>query len=300
MTHSTKNIKNAYLGAGFMLIAGLLFAIINTLIQSVTMQLGESSSTVVFWQYTVALIFSVPWVSSRIRSTLATSQLFLQIARVVLAAAGVQLWVLGLAVVPIWQAIALIMTSPFFVTLGAGVLLKEPVSAQRWLAVGAGFSGGMIILAPWSNTFSLSALYPVCAAMLWALSSLLTKYLVRSERPETLTIYLLILLTPINAVLAIGSGFALHTSAAVGFVVIAGVLTALAQYGLAKAYSVADAAYLQPFDHVKLIFNVTLGWLAFGFMPDGNMWFGAAVIICASFILLNSEAKIPKTRMTST
>ena len=44
-------------------------------------------------------------------------------------------------------------------------------------------------------------------------------------------------------------------------------LTFLAQYVLTRAYASADAAYLQPFDHLKLPFNVLLGWLVFGFVP---------------------------------
>ncbi len=66
----------------------------------------------------------------------------------------------GLATVPIWQAIALVMTSPFFIIIGARLFLGETVGRDRWLATLTGFIGAMIILQPWSDSFTLAALLP--------------------------------------------------------------------------------------------------------------------------------------------
>lgn len=293
MTHLISKLTNspATYGAMLMIVAGLLFAVVNTLVQSLTMVHGNVSTTVAFWQYFVALLFFIPWIMSNFRQALATNQISFHIIRVIFAALGVQLWIWGLAHVPIWQAIALIMTSPFFVVIGAKIFLKEEVSPQRWIAVILGFVGGMIILAPWTDKFTYHALLPVGAALLWGLSSLTAKYLTNSEKPRTLTIYLLLLLTPINAVLALQEGFQINTNLSVWMLISAGLLTAFAQYALVKAYSVADAAYLQPFDHLKLPLNVVLGFMVFGFLPTGSMWIGTFIIISASFYLLNDETK---------
>lgn len=287
------NDNTALFGAVLMIVAGLIFAIINTLLQSLTMQFGQASSSVVFWQYLIALLFSLPWIMRRLRDV-KTSNLPLHLLRVFFAAVGVQLWVVGLSYVPIWQAIALIMTSPFFVTIGAHLVLREKVGLERWLAVCFGFLGGMIILSPWADDFSMATLYPLTAAFFWALSSLTTKRLARVETPQTLTFYLLVLLTPINAVLAFESGYIISEPIAIWMVIFAGLLTALAQYALAKAYTIADAAYLQPFDHLKLPMNVFLGWLAFGFLPVGSMWLGSLIIIAASSYLLSAEMRQPE------
>jgi len=128
----------------------------------------------------------------------------------------------------------------------------------------------------------------------WAAHSLITKHLTVTEQAGTLTIWLLLLLTPINAALALGAGpdagFSLP-SGALWAVVAAGLLTAVAQHLLVRAYMQADAAFLQPFDHLKLPLNVLLGYLAFGFLPAGSMWLGSAVIVGASFYLLRDEAR---------
>ncbi|SEK20863.1 DMT family transporter [Pacificibacter marinus] len=291
MTRFYSTVSPAYVGASFMLIAGILFAVINTLVQYSTMILGLPPATVAFWQYLIALGFSVPWLLTKGIRAMKTSNPFIHVARVIMAAAGVQLWVMSLAHVPIWQAIALIMLSPFFVTFGAGVFLRETISFARWCAVIVGFIGGMIILAPWSEDFSVYALVAIAAAVMWALASLMTKYLTRTETPESLTTYLLLLLTPINAGLALSDGVSPSLGSAWVLLIAAGLMTALAQYALTKAYSSADAAYLQPFDHLKLPLNVGFGIVVFGFIPPGSMWIGSALIVAASFYLLRRETQ---------
>ncbi|MCR9238604.1 MAG: DMT family transporter [Alphaproteobacteria bacterium] len=291
-------IKNgaspALIGAAYMVFAGVLFALVNISVQGAAMHYGLPSSSVAFLQYAIALIFGATWLARLGWKSFATENMALHILRVLAAAAGVQLWVLGLKYVPIWQAIALIMTSPFFVTLGASLFLRESVSLQRWLATLIGFAGGMIILAPWSDSFTVAALYPLAAAALWAFASLLTKRLTKTEAPDTVTAYLLVLLTPINAVFASFEGFVVPTGTALWLILLAGGLTALAQLALTRAYAVSDASYVQPFDHLKLPLNVLFGWLAFQFVPGGNLWIGAALIVGASMYILRQESREQK------
>ena len=278
-------------GAIYMILAGLSFALVNLATQYLTMRLGMASPVVAFWQYFIALLFSLPWLAKVGLRAARTQYPGRHIVRVLFAILGVQAWVAGLAYVPIWQAIALIMTSPFFVTLGAHFLLKERIGPHRLAATIVGFLGGMVILAPWSDSFTWHAMWPVMAAVFWAATSLMTKTLTNGEAPETVTVYLLLLMTPVNGLLAAGSGFAMPGNAALMIVIASGLLVLLAQWLIARAYSVADAAYVQPFDHVKLPFNIIAGWLAFGFAPIGHFWLGAFLIVGASMYILHREAR---------
>lgn len=272
-----------------MVAAGISFAVVNIAVQAATMVLGLPSTSVAFWQYLLALCVCLPWLWRSGVRLLKTRQLGLHLLRVAFAAAGVQLWVLGLAFVPIWQAIALIMTSPFFVIAGAGLLLGERLTWPRVLATTIGFMGAMIILAPGTALFSLPSLLPLGAAMLWAAASLVTKRLTVDDQPETVTFFLLVLLVPINAAIALSSGLTMPSGSALPLLVLAGLMTAAAQYLLVRAYAAADASYLQPFDHLKLPFNIAAGWLAFAFAPDGHFWIGAILILGASLTLVKQE-----------
>lgn len=277
-------------GALFMILAGIAFALANALTQIVTFHLGFKPQSDTFWQYAIALALALPFVWREGLAGFRTQHPVLHIARVIVSAFGVQAFVMALAHgVPIWQVIALVMTSPFFVMLGAFLFLGERVGPNRWGAAALGFSGAMILLRPWEQGFTAASLLPLAAALLWAAASLLTKRLTRTEKPQTVTLWLLALLTPINAGLSLQAGFEWPAGTILLALLAGGVLMLAAQHLLTLAYSSADAAFVQPFDDLKLLSNILVGWLIFGYLPEGTLWLGVAMILAASSWLLWSE-----------
>ncbi len=276
-----------------MLIAGLAFAIVNSLAQVASINYGLSSTTVALVQYAIALVVILPYLSTLgIRYSLRTEHLSMHIFRVFLSVIGIQLWLWALAYpVPIWQGIALLMTSPLFATIGSGFFLKEKVGRARWGATLTGFVGAMIILEPWADDFNWASLLPVGAAFFWACYSLMVKKLSAHDSPSTMVVYLLVLITPFNLLLALPDWQTPQGSTLWLILLFAGAMTALAQWAIVKAYAVADASFVQPFDHAKLPLNVLAGWLVFGWAPPGRLWLGAAIIIASVAFITHWETK---------
>lgn len=107
-----------------------------------------------------------------------------------------------------------------------------------------------------------------------------------------MTLFLLMLLTPANALMALADGgTVLPQGWGIGLALGAGLFTVSANYLLTLAYARADAAFVQPFDHLKLPLNILAGWLAFGFAPEGYLWPGAALILAGSFLVLADERR---------
>ena len=297
--------KNLVAGATYMVMAGVAFAVINVITQTVTGSaeyggLGFKPTSDAFWQYFIALIVSIPFIWNSGLASLKTKYPVQHIIRVVLSALGVQAFVFGLAHgVQIWQVIALVMTSPFFILLGAKFYLGEKVGMNRWIASALGFAGAMIVLQPWSTGFNAWSLAPIAAAVLWGAASLITKQLTGHEKPETITMWLLLLLSPINAVLSVGAGFEWPSGNVLLYLIAAGVIQFIAQYCLTKAYSKADASSLQPFDDLRLPFNIIAGFLAFHYLPEGNLWIGIALILAGSAYLFWSEGQNKKAAMAA-
>ena len=292
---SVQTAKPRLRGAALMFAASLAYAGVNVATQWAGTRTGIPSVITAFWQYVIALAFPLPLLLREGVRALRTRHPGLHVMRVALAAAGVQVWVLALAHVPVWQVIALSMTSPFFVIVCARLFLREVVTPTRLLTTLTGFAGALVIIAPWSDSYTAYSLLPVLAAALWAGYSVMTKYLTRFETPASISVYMLVLLTPINAALWAASGIgmsAIHAPAADVWPVlfIIGVCTALAQYLQTAAYSIADAVYLQPFDDLKLPINVILGWIVFAAAPGANFWPGAALIVGASLYLMRQDA----------
>lgn len=281
---------NPLKGALFMVLAGMAFAGANALTQIVTFKLGFKPQSDTFWQYLIAAVLSLPLLWQHGTAGLRTAHPVLHVIRVILSALGVQAFVMALSKgVEIWQVIALVMTSPFFVMLGAALFLGERVGPQRWIAAALGFAGAMMLLRPWTTGFTVASLLPIAAAVLWAGASLITKRLTVSEPAHTVTLWLLVLLTPINFGLSVQAGFEWPTGSILGLLLVAGLVMFAAQHLLTLAYKSADAAYVQPFDDLKLLSNIAIGWAVFGYAPEGALWLGVALILAGSGWLLWSE-----------
>ncbi|WP_373777336.1 DMT family transporter [Glaesserella sp.] len=284
-------------GAIAIITAGVLFACINTLIPKLTSVSTIDASVIALVQYLAAFLFLMPSMSNMgFFQSLRTKHFGMHCFRVFLSAIGIQCWTMALAYpIPIWQGIALLMTSPLFVTIGSGLLLKEKVDSKRWIATFLGFIGAMIILEPWSENFDWVVLLPVAAAFFWACYSLLVKKLSSEDSPTTMVAYLFILITPFNLLIALTNlsptGFSMPSFSDFGYLILLGFFTALAQLAVAKAYSLADASYIQPFDFIKLPLNVLAGWLVFNWVPPGKLWLGAAIIIGATMYITHAEEK---------
>jgi len=289
------NQSNLLKGAAFMVLAGICFAAANAVTYVITASpdyggLGFKPQSDTFWQYLIATLFSLPFVLRTGLGKLRTQRPILHIVRVILSALGVQAFVMSLASgTPIWQVIALVMTSPLFVLIGAKVFLGESVTPPRWIAAAVGLGGASIVADLWTTGVTGAMVYPVAAAVLWAASSLLTKVLTRTEPAPTVTLWLLVMLTPINAGLSVHAGFEWPSGHILGWLIAGGVIMMAAQYLLTWAYAASDAAFVQPFDDLKLISNILIYGLAFGYWPEGNIWAGVALILVGSLYLLRSS-----------
>lgn len=280
-------------GAFWMVAAGLMFAFINTTLQYLGIHYGMGSGAAVLFQYGIALLLFLPLMKTgAIRSAFKSDFRVLHVVRVGFSVIGIQLWTWALAYpVPIWQGIALLMVSPLFATVGSGLILRESVSVVRWLATLVGFVGAMLVLQPWSDEFMWASLIPVAAAFFWASASLMTKFTVSRDTPTTIVFYLLALMLPFNLLFGIPS-FSLPTNWQMwSLLLLIGALTAFAQWAIAKAYSVADASFVQPFDHIKLPLNVLAGFIVFGSVPPGMLWVGSALIIASVIFVTHYERR---------
>jgi S-adenosylmethionine uptake transporter len=319
VSQNTSPTNGAAVGAFFMVTAAVAFAGTNVL-QSVLPTpveyggFGMASTGMAFWQYVIAAIVSLPLIFRIGLGNLRTSHPLAHEVRAFTSALGVHVFVYGFASgVPIWQMVTLLATGPLFIILGSTLFLGERASAARIGAALVGFAGAIIVSGVGAEGLGWSTLVPIVAAALWATTDVLTKYLARQgESPETLTISLLVLITPnhllilllvtalssfapgvLPAGVATGFPFALPAGNGLLLLLLLGVLTGAAQYLLAFAYKVADATYLQPIGDLKVPLSGLLGWIALSQVPSVWFWPGAALILAASAFIYWVESRRP-------
>jgi S-adenosylmethionine uptake transporter len=277
-------------GAGFTVLAGICFALANAVTWTVTYKMGFKAQSDAFWQYAIATAFSAPFIWRNGLASMKTRHPVLHLLRILLSVLGVQAFTQAFAsgMAP-WHVIALVMTSPFFVMFGAAILLGENVGLNRWIAAVIGFAGAMILLRPWESGFTLATLLPIAAAVTWGGASLITKRLTKDEPQTSITMWLLVLLTPVNLLFSLQAGFEVPTGNILWLLVLGGAIMYFAQHFLTLAYAAADAAYVQPFDDLKLFSNILVSWLVLSFAPDLTYWPGILMVFAGSAYLLWSE-----------
>lgn len=280
-------------GALFMVLAGMAFAAANAITWTVTYKMGFKPQSDAFWQYAIAMVFSAPFIWRQGLSRMKTRHPLLHGARILLSVLGVQAFTQAFAsgMAP-WHVVALVMTSPFFVMIGAAVLLRERVGANRWIAAALGFSGAMILLRPWEGALTLATLYPLAAAICWGGASLITKRLTRDEPQTAITMWLLVLIAPVNGLFSLQAGFELPRGQILALLLLGGIIMYAAQHFLTLAYANADAGFVQPFDDLKLFSNIFVSWLVLSFAPEGSYWLGILLILAGSLYLLWSERRL--------
>ena len=302
--------NGALSGALLMLVASIAFAGSNVLQSVLPWQFGMSSTGMAFWQYVIASLLALPLIMRIGLKHLRTRHPLVHEIRAFVSALGVHVFVYGFASgVPIWQMVTLLATGPLFIIVASLLFLGERASTARLGAALAGFVGAVVVSGVGAEGLNWATLVPIFAAALWATTDVLTKYLAREESPETLTVSLLVLVTPnhllilvavnlfawlapaaVPAGLATGFPFALPSGDGLWLLLLLGALTAAAQYLLAFAYKVADATYLQPFGDTKVPLSGLLGWIALGQVPSAWFWPGAALIVGASLFILYAES----------
>jgi drug/metabolite transporter (DMT)-like permease len=200
------------------------------------------------------------------------------LARAALDTATTLLYLQGVALLPLAEAATLLFASPLVATALAGPLLGERVDGARWLAVGAGFAGVLLVVQPGAVDWRPATLLPLAAAFVMAASDLVT----RRIRPEVAAA------AATWAALAgprpLGAADAAPLAAAAALL-LAGYLCYVA------AFRLAEVSFVAPFKYGGLPAAALLGWLVWGHVPNATSVLGGAVIVACGLFLLAREGR---------
>lgn len=201
-------------------------------------------------------------------------------------------FILGIKAVPLVTTHVIGFTAPMMVVALSAIFLAERVNAARWVAVVVGFIGVVIVLRPGTGAaLPPAALWLLLAAACWAVVQILSRQVASHDRAETTAVYTyavaLIATTPL-----VPGSFDWSRSPSAGdwlaFLLI-GLVGGIRHYCSIKAYALAPASIIAPFNYTELLGATLVGALVFSTLPDSATWLGALVIIGAGLYLAYSE-----------
>ena len=220
-----------------------------------------------------------------------TRKLKLQILRsIFLVAATVTFW-RALVFLPLADCVVILFVSPLLVTILAAPILGESVGSHRWTAVILGFVGVMVVMRPGITIFDWVSILPLITALLYAGVQISTRILGRTEGALTTLLYSS---TGGVIICTIGVLFFWVTPSFEQWLVLGwlGFLGAVGHYLMIKAYEIAPASLLAPFDYTTLIWATILGFVMFGDLPDAWTVVGAIIIMSSGLYLIRRESRL--------
>ncbi|HET6468570.1 MAG TPA: DMT family transporter [Geminicoccaceae bacterium] len=276
---SQARLPPVWRGALFML-AATSCAAVDTVIVRLVVQ-GLDPILIAFFRNLFSLVFMLPWIVAQRRAAIATRRLPMHAFRALLKLLALSCFYWAVARLPLAEVTAITFSTPLFVALGAVLLLGERLPRARALAMLAGFLGVLIVLRPGGPGFGPGTIAALLAALGLAGVALSVKSLSRTDPPDTIVVLNLLLSAPLGLLLALPvwrtPGLAL-----LGWLVVQGVLGAVAQLAVTRAMRLADASTIVPIDFLRLPIVGLLAFLAFGEVADLWTWLGGAVIVAAT------------------
>jgi drug/metabolite transporter (DMT)-like permease len=186
---------------------------------------------------------------------------------------------------------SIFMCAPLLVAALSVPVLGERVARAQWLAIAAGLSGVLLMIAPRGGQWvSLGALLALVAAVTYALAVVSLRLLSRTDTTESMVFWFTALLSLGAGLLAIPGWVPLaasHWPLLVGV----GLTGALGQHFITEAFRRAPAAVVAPFEYTALLWGVLLDLVVWHVLPGAVTLLGSGVVIGAGLYLLRREAR---------
>jgi drug/metabolite transporter (DMT)-like permease len=197
---------------------------------------------------------------------------------------------LSLPYVGLAEATAIADLNPVLITLGAALFLGERLGPRRLAGVIVALLGALIVIRPGAGVFTWWSLLPLCCAVSYATSALLTRKIGAQESVWASMVYAALFGT-------------LVAGAALPFVWepilpadlwrfgLVALLGTGAQLCIIRSFSITEAAVVAPFAYLGIVFATIWGVVLFDHWPDRWTVVGALVIVGAGLYVWHRETR---------
>lgn len=191
---------------------------------------------------------------------------------------------------PLANTSAIFQALPLVITLGAALVLGEPVGWRRWSAIVAGFIGVIIIVRPGIEGFNQFALLALVSVAFCAIRDLATRQIPAQIPSLFITSVTTVIIAATGAAILVPlGGWTPVSGRALGLLALAAVLLLIGYQCVIMALRTGDISAVAPFRYTALLWAMLLGYLVFGDRPDAMMVTGASIIVLSGLYAFYRE-----------
>lgn len=280
-------------GIALMCGAVACFACLDT---SAKFLIGRIDPLEVVWaRYTSAFLLALAVSNPLTRPGLiSTTRPALQVARSALLLGSTLLNFFALKFLQLDEALSILFSTPFLVAVLSGPTLGEWIGWRRWTAIGVGFLGVLVVTRPGIGSIHPAALLSVASAFCYAIYSISTRVLARTDSSQTTLFYSNL----VGALAMLPVMPFVWTAPREPLVII--LMIALGAFGslghglLIAAHRLAPASVLAPFIYTQLVWVIAFGYLVFAHAPTGWTLAGSAIVIASGLYILYRERALKR------
>jgi len=199
----------------------------------------------------------------------------------------------AIPLIPLTTAVVLQWTSPLFVALFSGYLIKEKVSPFLFGCIGIAFTGTVLIISPSFEAVEINALYALASGILSALAYLSIRELRSTASSESVVFWFAIFCVIVSLPLSVRELTTL-TSYEVQLLVGVGITAGIGQIGMTRAFHAAKAAYIGAFSYSTVVVSWIYGLFIFDEVLSSWDMLGTLLIVGSGIILATTSPKTSK------
>jgi drug/metabolite transporter (DMT)-like permease len=275
--------------------SAVLFGVMAIMIRLASSELHAFQ--IAFFRNFFGLIATAPILYRHGLSILRTHKLPLYFVRCAIGIVSMLCGFWALVHLPLAQAVALSYSTPLFITIGAVLVLGEVVRIRRWTAVIVGFIGVLIIVQPGTESFSTGTLIAIAGAVLSAIVAISIKFLTRTEAPDAIVLYTVLIWVPMSLIPALPV-WQWPSPRVWLWVALAGFLGTGGHMLWTRANRLADASVIAPISFVQLPIVAVLAFIIFGEALGAATALGSAIIFASNFYIARREAQLARRAVT--
>lgn len=213
-------------------------------------------------------------------------------------AAAALFYIFALSVAPLVLVSALFQASPLAVTAGAALFLGETVGWRRWLSIGAGLIGVLIILEPWNSGFDLAGIAVLLSVIGVAARDLATRRMPVHFGSMTVSSWGFYAMVPAGLMLMylMGDRFVLPevtVSLQMGCAIFFGLI---GYYAVVVAMRIGEVSAVAPFRYSRLVFASFIGILFLDETLGLSLIVGATIVVLSGLYVFTRERQLKAAR----
>ena len=282
-----------HLGAVYMILSVLFFSFMDILIK-VTDEYDVGQ--IMFFRALFGLIpifFLIP--KNRMKNFYKTKNIKLHFFRSFFGAIAMAAIFIGLRNLQLAEVTALAFSGPLWVVLFSMFFLSEKIRLKRWIAVGLGFIGVIIISKPGFDNLNFYYIYPIIFCIGFAGVSILIRKLTLAGESIWLIAFYFSLVSGLGGLLTIPLGlWKMPNTYDFILLILIGLLGGIANLLLTQSYKLAEVTLTTPLKYLSLVIAIIFGYYFFEEIPSIHTLSGAALIVVSSAIIFIRENQLKK------